>query len=226
LLITFATKFHLPSETYISYKFYAGNHQKGAFSEGIFCFCVENVMHVLDLLFFKSSHSVGRLFTHKVLVVIPGQIVLHRKLHWNANLVRYPQFATHQVTLGGIAPIHPIYRLSGTFLENNSGTIPLVSETQEKSWKHRFLTIFQVYEINKSKSPCVAGRPWFLSRVKKFGSPSENSPPHDVPSWLRAWLRFLASWTTLKLRQSETKRNGFRILLWNGCLRDEFKKSL
>jgi len=31
-------------------------------------------MNVLDLLFFKSSHGVGRLFTHKVLVVISGQL--------------------------------------------------------------------------------------------------------------------------------------------------------
>jgi len=29
LLITFATKLYLPSETYISYKFYALYHQKG-----------------------------------------------------------------------------------------------------------------------------------------------------------------------------------------------------
>jgi len=54
LLVTFATKLYLHSETYISYKFWALYHQKG-----IFCFCIENVMHVLDT-FFKSSHGVGR----------------------------------------------------------------------------------------------------------------------------------------------------------------------
>jgi len=83
LLITFATKLYLPSETYISYryKFYAGYHQKGDFSEEIFCLCVENVMYVLGPLFFKSSYGVGRLFTYKVLVVISGQIDLHLKLH-------------------------------------------------------------------------------------------------------------------------------------------------
>jgi len=40
----------------------------------MFCLCVENVMHVLDPLFFKSSQGVGRLITYKVLVVIYGQI--------------------------------------------------------------------------------------------------------------------------------------------------------
>jgi len=42
--------------------------------------------------------------------------------------------------MGGMVPLYPLYRLSGTFLQNNSDTIPLVSENQEKSWKHRFLT--------------------------------------------------------------------------------------
>jgi len=69
LLITFATKFYPRSKTYISYKFYAGYHQKG-----IFCLCVENVMHVLDPFSFTPSHGVGRVFTFKVSVVIFGQI--------------------------------------------------------------------------------------------------------------------------------------------------------
>jgi len=30
-------------------------------------------MHVLDPLFFRLSHGVGRLFTYKVLLVISGQ---------------------------------------------------------------------------------------------------------------------------------------------------------
>jgi len=30
-------------------------------------------MHVLDPFFFRSSHGVARLFTYKVLVVIPGR---------------------------------------------------------------------------------------------------------------------------------------------------------
>jgi len=34
------------------------------------------------------------------------------------------------------------YRLSATFLQNNTFTIPFFSENQEKSWKHRFLTFF------------------------------------------------------------------------------------
>jgi len=37
-----------------------GTTKKG-FSRGIFCLCVENVMHVLDPFFFISSHRVGRL---------------------------------------------------------------------------------------------------------------------------------------------------------------------
>ena len=44
--------------------------------------------------------------------------------------------------MGGMVPL---YGLSGTFLQNHSGTIPLFSENQEKLWKHRFLTF--KYEI-------------------------------------------------------------------------------
>jgi len=47
---------------------------KKDYVEGIVRLCVENVMHVLDPFFFRSSHGVGRLFTYKVLVVISGQI--------------------------------------------------------------------------------------------------------------------------------------------------------
>jgi len=36
LLITFATKLYLRSETYISYKFYARYPKKGLFQKGIF----------------------------------------------------------------------------------------------------------------------------------------------------------------------------------------------
>jgi len=37
---------------------------QNVFLEGIFCLCVENVMHVLDLFFyFRSSHGVGTLHT-------------------------------------------------------------------------------------------------------------------------------------------------------------------
>jgi len=39
---------------------------KKGLSEGIFCLCVENVMHVLDPYFFMNSHGVGRFFTYKV----------------------------------------------------------------------------------------------------------------------------------------------------------------
>jgi len=59
-----------------------------------------------------------------------------------------------------------MYRLSGTFSENDSGTIPLVSENQEKSWKHRFPAFFWVAEINKRKCPWWVAHPCFLSRVK------------------------------------------------------------
>jgi len=52
LLITWAAKFYLRSEKYVSYKFYAGYHQKRDFLEGISCLCVDNVMHVLDPCFF------------------------------------------------------------------------------------------------------------------------------------------------------------------------------
>jgi len=38
--------------------------------EGIFCLCVENVMHVLDPF---KSHGVGRIATYKVSVVVSGQ---------------------------------------------------------------------------------------------------------------------------------------------------------
>jgi len=39
----------------MSYKFYAGYHQTEDILEGIFCLCVENVMHALDPFF---SHQV------------------------------------------------------------------------------------------------------------------------------------------------------------------------
>jgi len=34
------------------------------FLEGIFCLCVENVMHVLDLFFISDQVMVLELFTH------------------------------------------------------------------------------------------------------------------------------------------------------------------
>jgi len=52
--------------------------------------------------------------------------------------------------MGGMVALYHLYRLSGTFLQNNSGTIPLVSESQEKSWKHRFLTF--KYKIKPTKN--------------------------------------------------------------------------
>jgi len=42
-----------------------------------------------------------------------------------------------------------LYRLSGTFLQNKCGTISLVCENQEKSWKHWFLTF--TYKISKKR---------------------------------------------------------------------------
>jgi len=47
LLITFATKFYLRSETFISY-----NVVQGTPKEGAFLFGRKNVMHVLDPFFF------------------------------------------------------------------------------------------------------------------------------------------------------------------------------
>ena len=91
LLITFATKFYLPSETQISYKFQAGYHQKKDFSEGIFLLCVENVMHVLNPFFFRSIHGVGRLITYKVLVVISGQTGFAFKIALNCYLIKVPK---------------------------------------------------------------------------------------------------------------------------------------
>ena len=82
-------------------------------------------------------------------------------LHWNVNLEQCPILSTHQVSLGIIVPIH---RLSGTFSENNSGTIPSVSENQDKSWKYRFLTYFEACEINR-KMPLVRGRPMIPEQV-------------------------------------------------------------
>jgi len=39
----------------VSYKVYAGCHQKKDFLEGIFCLCVENVIHMLDLFLFSDK---------------------------------------------------------------------------------------------------------------------------------------------------------------------------
>jgi len=64
--------------------------------------------------------------------------------------------------MGGIVLLYSIHRLSRTFLQNNSGTIPSVSENQEKSWKHRFLTF--EYKI-KSTKKMVGGHPGYLSRA-------------------------------------------------------------
>jgi len=51
--------------------------------------------------------------------------------------------------MGGMVPVYPLNRLSGIFLQNNSGTITLACENQEKSWKHRFLTF--MYKIKSTK---------------------------------------------------------------------------
>jgi len=55
--------------------FSQGTTEKGAFQRDFF-FMRGIIMHVLDLLFFKSSNGGGRLllFTHKVLVGLSGQI--------------------------------------------------------------------------------------------------------------------------------------------------------
>jgi len=57
--------------------------------------------------------------------------------------------------MGGMVPYTPFNRLSGTFLQNNSGTIPVVSENQEKSWKHRFLTFkYKIISTKKESGGC------------------------------------------------------------------------
>jgi len=45
----------------------------------------------------------------------------------------------------------------------NSGTIPLVSENQEKSLEHMFLTFFEVCEINTKNKPLGSEPPGSLS---------------------------------------------------------------
>jgi len=93
-----------------------GYHPKKGFLEGIFCLCVENVMHVL-VPFFSDKVMVLEDSSHtRYWWSYLAKQVVHLKLHWNVNLVRCPKFATHQVTLVSIVPIYPIYRLSGTFL--------------------------------------------------------------------------------------------------------------
>ena len=54
LLVTFATKWYLHSETYISYKFHALYHQKGIFV------CAQKTSCTCQRRFFRSSHGVGR----------------------------------------------------------------------------------------------------------------------------------------------------------------------
>ena len=134
LLITFATKLYLRNGAYISYKFYAVHHQKHGF------LFMRRKSHALVRSVFSSyqSDGVGRPFTYKVSVVISGQtrFALNIGLKW----VRCPSFATHQVTVSSIVPIYR--RLSRTFMQMCSDTIPFVSENHEKSWKHRFITLF------------------------------------------------------------------------------------
>ena len=63
------------------------------FLEGIFCLCVENVVHVLDPFFFKLSHGVGRLFTYKVSVVTSGQIGFALKIALKCTLSKVYKIA-------------------------------------------------------------------------------------------------------------------------------------
>jgi len=82
LLITFAKKWYVPSETYIN-TFYAGYHQNMIF-RGDFLF-VRGKRHarVRSVFFFKSSHGVGRLFTYEVQCwwSYLAKQVLHLKMH-------------------------------------------------------------------------------------------------------------------------------------------------
>ena len=70
--------------------------------------------------------------------------------------------------MGGMVPL---YRLSGTFLQNNSSTIPLVSENQEKSWKHRFLTFkYKIKSTKNKKRSGVSRNPGYLTTDQLLNS--------------------------------------------------------
>jgi len=65
----------------------------------------------------------------------------------------------------------PIYRLLGTFLQNKFGTIPLVSENQEKSWKHRFLTFkYKIKSTKNKKRRGVSRNPGYLTMDQLLNS--------------------------------------------------------
>ena len=105
LLNTFATKFYLRSETYVSYKFYAGYHQKGDFLDFLF---VRRKRHARfrSVFFIKS-------WWRKTLHIqgigsISDQIGFALKIALKINLVRCPKFHTHKVTLCGIVLIYYI----------------------------------------------------------------------------------------------------------------------
>jgi len=78
--ITFTRKSYLRSETHLAYEFYTQYPQTAYFSEGKFCSCVENVIHVLDPFFFRSSHGVDLLFTKSISMSYLPQNVLHLKI--------------------------------------------------------------------------------------------------------------------------------------------------
>ena len=81
LSITFATKFYVPSETDIPYKFQAGYHEKKDFVEEIFGLCAVNVMHVLDRFFSGQAMVLEDLSHIRYRWSYLAKQVLHLKLH-------------------------------------------------------------------------------------------------------------------------------------------------
>ena len=141
LLITFATKLYLRSETYTSYKFYALNHKNGILSVFFVWPCKKSCtcqICIFSYKFMEYDDSSRIKYRWSYLF----KQVFHLKSHWKIKVAKCPKFDTHQVAQDSIVTTFPIYRLSGAFWWDNSGTIPFVSENQEKSLKHTFLTFF------------------------------------------------------------------------------------
>jgi len=107
---------------------------------GNFYMSIENLMRVLGPFLFHIK-AWGRMTLHKIdhpMSFLP-QNVFHFKSYRNSSVGRCSKYPTHQEIQGNRVPQFSILGLSGTFLKNNSGTIPFVFKYQEKSWKHRFL---------------------------------------------------------------------------------------
>jgi len=70
--------------------------------------------------------------------------------------------------MGGMVTLYPLCRLSGTFFQNNFGTIPIVFENKEISWKHKFLSFKSQIKSTKNETGEEVSRNLsYLSRVLK-----------------------------------------------------------